>query len=221
MSTSPLSQSNNFFNGTNDNNGASVTTRNPADLNMLGFDIKNLGASGSRTATRAATINLSSTGDRYFPGVVTTAIKLFAPDFSTSSKTVANLAGRTPALPGDDLEYTVTYPNTGQDAATNVTFRDTLPPGTTFLGATPSGGSCNGAGNAVNCSIGTISVGAVWQATIRVRVEPGGEQHDADERGAARLHRADARPSVHLPGRAGVDRRGRDRGSVHHEGEQP
>ena len=167
LSTSPLSQSNNFFNGTNDNNGSSVTTRNPADLNMLGFDIKNLGASGIQNGDTSATINLNSTGDRYFPGVVTTAIKLFAPDFSTSTKTVANLAGRTPALPGDDLEYTVTYPNTGQDAATNVTFHDTLPPGTTFLGATPSSGSCSASGSAVSCSIGTIAVGAVWQATIR------------------------------------------------------
>jgi hypothetical protein len=120
LSTTPLSPSNNFFNGTNDDGGRSVGGRRPADLNMLGFDIKNLGASGINNGATSATINLSSTGDRYFPGVVTTAIKLFAPDFSTSTKSVANLAGRDPALPGDEIEYTLTYPNTGQDAATGV-----------------------------------------------------------------------------------------------------
>ena len=46
LSTTPLSRSNNFFNGTNDDNGSNVTTRNPGDLNMLGYDRKNLGATG-------------------------------------------------------------------------------------------------------------------------------------------------------------------------------
>jgi uncharacterized repeat protein (TIGR01451 family) len=170
LSTTPLTPSNNFFNGTNDDNGRSVTNRSPADVNMLGFDIKNLGASGINNGDTTATINLNSTGDRYFPGVVTTAIKLFAPDFSTSTKTVNNLAGRTPALPGDQLEYTLTYPNTGQDAATDVNLVDTLPPGTTFLGATPSSGTCAPAGGTINCTVGTIAVGAVWQATVRVLV---------------------------------------------------
>src|SRR6478752_3619318 len=170
LSTPPLTPSNNLFNGTNDDNGKSVTARTPADVNMFGFDIKNLGASGINNGDTTATINLTSTGDRYFPGVVTTAIKLFAPDFSTSTKSVVNLAGRSPALPGDELVYTLTYPNTGQDAATGVTVTDPLPPGTTFLGATPSSGSCGQAGGAVRCSAGTIGVGAVWQTTVRVLV---------------------------------------------------
>ena len=77
---STLSPSNNYFNGTNDSFGSSVQARTPHDLNNLGFDIKAVGASGAigNNAT-SATINLDSKGDRYFPGVVTTAINLFAP----------------------------------------------------------------------------------------------------------------------------------------------
>jgi len=172
LSTTPLSPSNNFFNGTNDTNGRSVASRNPADVNMLGFDIKNLGASGINNGDRSATINLNSTGDRYFPGVVTTAIKLFAPDFSTSSKSVVNLSGRTPALPGDEIEYILEYPNTGQDAATNVTVSDELPSGTTFVSASPSYGSCSPSGSTVRCDVGTIPVAGTWRATVRARVEP-------------------------------------------------
>ncbi len=173
LSTTPLSRGSNFFNGTNDDNGTSVGARSPAHVNMLGFDIKNLAATGIPNGATSATISLESTGDRYFPGVVTTAIRLFAPDFSTSSKTVANLAGRTPALPGDELEYTLTYPNTGQDPATQVELSDTLPPGTTFLSATPTTGTCTGSGRDVSCAVGTIGVGATWQARIRVLVGAG------------------------------------------------
>lgn len=172
LSTTPLSRGSNFFNGTNDDNGSSVTARSPAHLNMLGFDIKNLAASGIPNGATAATISLESTGDRYFPGVVTTAIRLFAPDFTTSTKTVADLAGRTPALPGDELEYTLTYPNTGQDPATNAVITDTLPAGTTFLSADPSAGTCSAAGQEVTCSAGTIDDGETWQARIRVSVGP-------------------------------------------------
>ncbi len=172
LSTTPLSRGSNFFNGTNDDNGTSVATRAPAHVNMFGYDVKNLAASGIPNGATSATISLESTGDRYFPGVVTTAIRLFAPDFTTSTKTVTNLAGRNPALPGDELEYTLTYPNTGQDPATNAVVTDTLPLGTTFLSAEPSAGTCTGSDRTVTCTAGTIGIGATWQARVRVAVGP-------------------------------------------------
>ena len=129
-----LSPGSNFFNGTDDDRGKSVTARDPADLNMLGFDIKNVGASGviPNSAT-SATLALTSTGDRYFPGVVTTAINLYAPDFSPSTKSVSDLAGNDPALPGDTLRYTVSYANRGGDPAASSVMTDPLPAGTTYV----------------------------------------------------------------------------------------
>lgn len=130
----PLSPGSNFFNGTNDDRGVSVTARTPNDLNMLGFDIKNVGASNVLpNDSTSAQLNLVSSGDRYFPGVVTTAINLFAPDFSPSTKSVADLAGNTPALPGDTLRYSLTYVNDGGDPATNVVLTDPLPGGTSYV----------------------------------------------------------------------------------------
>jgi len=68
-----LSPGTNFFNGTNDDNGTLVTARTPADANMLGFDIKNFDAPGILgNNASSATIDLASTSERYFPGVVTT-----------------------------------------------------------------------------------------------------------------------------------------------------
>ena len=57
---------------------------------MLGFDIKSIGAPGAiPNGARSTSIQLSSTGERYFAGLLTTAINLFSPDFSTSTKSVA------------------------------------------------------------------------------------------------------------------------------------
>ena len=101
---------------------------------MLGFDIKNFDAPGilANNAT-SARIDLASTSERYFPGVVTTAIDVFAPDFSPSTKTVTNLTGGDPARVGDRLRYTVTFVNGGQDPAVNTSIADPIPAGTTYV----------------------------------------------------------------------------------------
>ncbi|MCG7286905.1 hypothetical protein MHY85_13080 [Cellulomonas sp. ACRRI] len=129
-----LSPGSNFFSSTNDLNGTSVTTRSPANRNMLGFDIKNLGASGTiPNGATSATFAFSSNGDVYYPGLVGLAISLYAPDFTTASKSVVNLSGHTPARPGDTLQYTLSYPNTGQDPAVAAVSQDVLPAGTTYV----------------------------------------------------------------------------------------
>jgi uncharacterized repeat protein (TIGR01451 family) len=129
-----LSPGSNFFDSANGLNGASVTTRTPADRNQLGFDIKNLGVSGViPNGATSAQFTFSSNGDVYYPGVVGLAINLYAPDFTTSSKSVVDLNGNSPARPGDTLRYTLTYTNTGQDNAVNVISRDLLPVNTTYV----------------------------------------------------------------------------------------
>ena len=129
-----LSSGTNLFNSTNDLDGTSVTTRQPADVNMLGFDLKQLGVPGAiPNGATSATIRMSSTSERYFAGAVTTAIRLYAPDFTTSRKAVTNLSGRDPAAEGDVLEYTLTYNNTGDDPAASSIASDPLPPNTTFV----------------------------------------------------------------------------------------
>ncbi|WP_203136141.1 DUF11 domain-containing protein [Microbacterium sp. JZ31] len=131
---SGASPGSNFFNSTNDMNGSLTGTRNPAHRNMLGFDIKNFGVSGviPNSAT-SARFTFSSNGDVYYPGAVGLAINLYAPDYSTSTKTVTNADGNSPARPGDRLTYTVTMNNTGLDAATDVVSTDPLPADTTFV----------------------------------------------------------------------------------------
>ncbi len=129
-----VSPGTNFFNGTHDLDGTDMTTRSPSDRNMLGYDVKDIGAPGAiPNSATSASVQFSSTGDRYFPGVLTTTINLFSPDFSPSTKSVVNLAGRDPAVPGDTLEYTLSYVNAGQDGAEDVIATDPIPSGTTYV----------------------------------------------------------------------------------------
>ncbi len=130
----------NFFNSTDDLRGTMVTSRNPAYTNMLGFDIKNLALSGTiGNGDTSATFSFSSNGDTYYPGVLATAINLYAPDFTTSTKTAQDLNGNSPAQPGDLIQYTITYNNTGQDPAKQMVSHDPVPDGTAYLPGSRSG----------------------------------------------------------------------------------
>jgi len=131
---SAVSPGNNFFNSSIDNYGSNVTTGTPAITNTMGFDIKNITVGDAiPNGAHSATFQFSSTGDTYYPGLLGLAIDLYGPDYGTSTKTVNNLTGNNPAKLGDILEYTLTYNNTGEDAAKNVTVTDQIPAGTTYV----------------------------------------------------------------------------------------
>jgi len=56
---------------------------------------------------------------------------------------------------GDPINYTITVTNNGPADASDVVVDDTIPPGTTFVSATPSQGTCNAASPVV-CHLGQI-----------------------------------------------------------------
>ncbi|NOT33723.1 MAG: DUF11 domain-containing protein [Candidatus Eisenbacteria bacterium] len=125
----------NFFNSSVSRLGANVTTKNPNYVNQLGWDVDLISANGvlPNNAT-SATITLSSVDDRYYPGVVTFATDLYAPVVSGNAfqKRVTDLNGGA-AQPGDVLEYTLQLRNLGNDNATQLVARDTLPANSTYV----------------------------------------------------------------------------------------
>ena len=130
----PGSPASNFFDSSITNLGANVTTRNPNDLNNWAYDSMLVNANGilPNNAT-SANIVVTTSGDTYFPAVVTFATDLFAPNI-TSSKSVTNLTHPGgPDRRGDVLRYTVSYTNTGSDAAANFVMRDPIPAGSTYV----------------------------------------------------------------------------------------
>ncbi|WP_237722831.1 hypothetical protein [Singulisphaera acidiphila] len=123
----------NFFNSSISYLGQAVNTKSPNYLNQLGFDADIVQAPAGAIPNGAtnATVTLNTGGETYFPGVVTTAIDLFAPKLQ-STKTVTDLNGGF-ALQGDILEYSVTVENTGGDIAANVFLTDAIPANTTYI----------------------------------------------------------------------------------------
>lgn len=124
---------NNFFNSTISNRGSLVPTKGPNYVNQMGYDADLVTANGIiKNAATGATITLTTGGETYYPGVVTSSIELFAPEI-TVAKQVADLNGGT-VQAGDVLRYTITVANdpTALDAAVNVLLTDAIPAYTTY-----------------------------------------------------------------------------------------
>jgi len=122
----------NFFNSTVSRLNTRLNAKSPDYVNQLGFDADVVDASGIlANGSSSATINLTTGGETYFPGVVTFATELFAPNIP-ASKTATDLNGGA-LQPGDVIEYVVTASNTGQDPATVVVLTDDIPANTTYL----------------------------------------------------------------------------------------
>ena len=128
---------NNFFNSTISNLGSRVTAKAPNYINQLGFDAKIVDASGFvPNGATGATFQLQTTNDQYFPGVVTTAINLYAPQV-VSTKTATDLTNASgPVQPGDLIKYSMTVSNSGQDGANNVVLTDPIPADTQYVPGT-------------------------------------------------------------------------------------
>ena len=124
---------NNFFNSTIANLGSLVSTKQPDYVNQLGYDADLVAANSAiaNNATRAS-ISLTTGGETYYPGVVTSAIELYAPEVIVQ-KSVVDLNGGT-TTNGDILRYTITVTNQAGalDAADNVVLKDFIPAGTTY-----------------------------------------------------------------------------------------
>ena len=126
-----LNPANDIFNSSITRTSTPLTAKNPDYANQLGFDADVFSVDGlvPNGATSAA-IALTTGGESYNPGVVTTAFDLFAPTL-TSQKSVSDLDGGQ-VEPGDVLEYTISLTNTGLDAATGVRLTDPIPAGTAY-----------------------------------------------------------------------------------------
>ncbi|MEL6892238.1 MAG: isopeptide-forming domain-containing fimbrial protein, partial [Actinomycetota bacterium] len=145
------------------------------------------------------TVRFQTTGDFWYPGVLTTAIDLFVPEFPQVTKTVRDLNGGD-ALPGDQLEYTISFENTGNDAARESIVRDVIPADTTFVPGSVqviNGNSNFGSGQFDGTQIsvpigdgattaaagGTLNPGEAASITFRVTIDQSARGTDIENEG--------------------------------------
>ncbi|TAF99342.1 MAG: DUF11 domain-containing protein [Betaproteobacteria bacterium] len=125
------------FNSTISTLGALNGGRTPAYQNTLGYDadifVPNTPLVNNATS---AAVRVQSSGETIDLGVITMATDIFVPNIKdTLIKSVAKVAGGPGAavVPGDTLEYTLSFYNSGQDGALNVQLTDPLPPNVTYV----------------------------------------------------------------------------------------
>jgi uncharacterized repeat protein (TIGR01451 family) len=126
----------NFFNSSITNMGVDIGTKNPNYINQLGYDsdilaVPNAGNTVLANSATTASIKLSSTGDVYYPGVVTFVTDLYSPKMAITK--VANDVNGGVTRPGDEVEYTITVTNSGDDSAVGNILTDPLPFGVTYV----------------------------------------------------------------------------------------
>jgi large repetitive protein len=163
----------NVFNSTISDKGADSSTRSPKYKNQLGFDAATFNADGflPNSAT-TADIRVTSSSETYYPGLITFATDLYAPEL-TATKTeavVAKAAGNTQSgvlEPGDTIEYTIDAKNIGLDAAKGTVLTDAVPAGTTYVP-----GSLSAGGVSLTDPTGD-DIGSFSSATKKVTVDLG------------------------------------------------
>ncbi len=207
--TNGLNPTNNFFNSTISTNGVLANNGTPGlSANTLGFDADIIDTNGLvPPGATSANIRLGTGGEWFYPAVVTTAIEIYVPNLSTNlRKTGVDLDGEE-LHPGDEIEYTIVFDNTGQDPAIQTTMSDNIPAGTTYVpgslevvsddsGAGPRTDAAGDDtawfdGTAVNFNIGAGATptsggqvdpvsqgGGVYEVKFRVTVDPGTETTD-------------------------------------------
>lgn len=125
---------NNVFNSSISAAGANVTSKAPNYVNQLGFDADEIVANGvlPNNAT-SASLTFTTTSETYFPAALLFSTAVFEPVVESNLvKSVVDVNGGTVA-PGDILEYTVAYGNTGNDGALQAVLTDVIPANTTYV----------------------------------------------------------------------------------------
>lgn len=135
MTPNTTADLNDMWNSTISYKGAVVTTRVPAHQNTLGYDADIIDVPNASNAVlgnsqTSASIRFSSPSENYMLQVVSTAISQFTPEFNISKSSTDINGGA--LLPGDDLLYTVSYRNGGNDASTETVLTDRIPTGTSY-----------------------------------------------------------------------------------------
>ena len=103
----------------------------------------------------------------------------------------------TPGI-NQQVNFTITLNNLGPDAATNVSVRDQLPSGVTFVSSTPSQGNYDSSTGI--WTVGTVNSGAAPQLTLRGTIQSAGNRINTAEVSASDQFDPNSTPNNQNPG---------------------
>jgi uncharacterized repeat protein (TIGR01451 family) len=160
--------------------GTSNQTPGTAQIGRQGYDITNVDVSSKLVAAQTSAVARgTTTGDQYMINALGIQVDVGSPSFPVTTKTV----DKSSAQVGEILSYSTVMRNVGSALATNVVFKDAMPPGTSFVAGSLSyqktgaiaGSLVSPAGAdptaASGVAIPDIAVGDEITVTFRVRVD--------------------------------------------------
>ncbi len=129
-----LNPAGNFFNSSITYLGnANFFGKNPNYINQLGFDIDVVATNLLGNNATSASLTFTTGGETYFPSVLTFTTEVFEPVVESNLvKSVVDVNGGSIA-PGDILEYTLAYANTGNDGTLQTVIADPIPANSTYV----------------------------------------------------------------------------------------
>ncbi|WP_428742791.1 T9SS type B sorting domain-containing protein [Tenacibaculum sp.] len=142
----------NFFDGSISVDDQHVTSRTPDSENTLGFDVdlyqlSNPNNSVITNGQTSATVNFTSSQDKYWPFLNALAVEIIEPELQMV-KSVVDSSGNdvqgTPVTLGSELWYDISFQNVGTDDATNTIITDRLPKNVDLLETVTGGTVYNG-----------------------------------------------------------------------------
>ena len=131
-----LNTATNFFNSSLTTLTGGVTPAQmagtPNYVNALGYDADTVTANGILgNNVNTATVTFNTTGDFFYPGVLTFVTELYAPKLD-ATKVGVDLNGGN-LEPGDVIEYTIDVTNNGEDPSVDTKLIDPIPVGTIYI----------------------------------------------------------------------------------------
>jgi len=98
-----------------------------------------------------------------------------APERDEADLSITKSDATDPVTIGDEIVYTIAVSNAGPDGATDVRVTDAVPPGTSFVAAQASQGTCANASGTVTCTLGSLANAGTATITLRVTANQGGQ----------------------------------------------
>ncbi|MDO5738397.1 MAG: hypothetical protein Q4P65_04025, partial [Eubacteriales bacterium] len=124
----------NFFNSVVSSEGELITDRFPNNANNLGIDAKIINIDGKlENGQEEAEVRFETSGDYFYPTVLTTQIQLYAPEIIVD-KSVVNVSNTDgDVVEGDVLKYIIDIENRGKGNAERIQAIDIIPEGLEFV----------------------------------------------------------------------------------------
>ena len=218
-----LNPATNFFNSSITNLNTALTAKDPDYINQMGFDIDIVNSPGLANGATSAIMTFTTGGETYFPAVLTFTTEVFEPVVESNLvKSVVDLNGGSVA-PGDLLEYTLAYANTGNDGTLETVVTDNIPANTIYVPGSLSiptganaGAKTDAAGDDQAQYVATAPARVVFRIGTGANATTGGALAPAD-RGSIRFRvqvNATAAEGAQIPNTASVVFREQSLGTV-------